>query len=313
MKRQVAQQQRTCHRLAVWAIAFTTAAALAHDPIYVIVDSSVSPPRLSVAPGSQAILGGETVLNFAPSGVYANQYVTDLPAYDATLFPFAQYPTAQLLLQRVHLPPGFGMYQAAGSTTPILTNDGDLRAFSGHTHYIHHVGSPGIYKASFRFVDGSGGLTASEVFTVTFRAYRSGIDSDGDGVLDQFDNCVNTANATQADGDGDSVGDACDDCLAVPDRNQLDLNQDGRADACRCSGQACNAADVNGDGQVDQNDLVFCAARFSANTYPPAPPGDLVCDLNHDGRIDVADMLEILVRMPGQTRSAPPAQGVSDP
>jgi cysteine-rich repeat protein len=35
-------------------------------------------------------------------------------------------------------------------------------------------------------------------------------DTDGDEVLDPFDNCPEVANADQADGDGDSVGDACD-------------------------------------------------------------------------------------------------------
>jgi len=35
-------------------------------------------------------------------------------------------------------------------------------------------------------------------------------DRDGDGVLDEEDNCVDAENATQADGDGDGAGDACD-------------------------------------------------------------------------------------------------------
>lgn len=35
-------------------------------------------------------------------------------------------------------------------------------------------------------------------------------DVDGDGVADTADNCINTANASQADNDGDGVGNACD-------------------------------------------------------------------------------------------------------
>src|SRR5215470_776083 len=35
-------------------------------------------------------------------------------------------------------------------------------------------------------------------------------DQDGDGVADDVDNCVTTANADQADADHDGVGDACD-------------------------------------------------------------------------------------------------------
>lgn len=37
-------------------------------------------------------------------------------------------------------------------------------------------------------------------------------DTDGDGVADTSDNCVNTANASQADDDADAKGNACDDC-----------------------------------------------------------------------------------------------------
>ncbi|MEA2461854.1 MAG: hypothetical protein QOH90_2031, partial [Actinomycetota bacterium] len=36
-------------------------------------------------------------------------------------------------------------------------------------------------------------------------------DSDGDGILDDVDNCPDVANADQADLDGDGIGDACDD------------------------------------------------------------------------------------------------------
>ncbi len=37
------------------------------------------------------------------------------------------------------------------------------------------------------------------------------IDTDGDGICDTEDNCVNTVNPDQVDSDGDGIGDACDD------------------------------------------------------------------------------------------------------
>lgn len=36
------------------------------------------------------------------------------------------------------------------------------------------------------------------------------IDSDGDGVMDDKDNCQNSSNAAQTDTDGDADGDVCD-------------------------------------------------------------------------------------------------------
>ena len=77
-------------------------------------------------------------------------------------------------------------------------------------------------------------------------------DTDGDGVLDNVDNCPNTPNSGQEDGDGDGIGDACDgcpndlendadadgicgdvdNCPYVPNPGQEDSDGDGVGDAC---------------------------------------------------------------------------------
>jgi hypothetical protein len=84
-----------------------------------------------------------------------------------------------------------------------------------------------------------------------------GPDADGDGFADVIDNCVSTANATQADGDGDGIGDVCDPvddrdadldgtidgvdtCPTVPNPDQADLDGDRRGDVCD--------DDIDGDG-----------------------------------------------------------------
>ena len=66
----------------------------------------------------------------------------------------------------------------------------------------------------------------------------SGVDTDGDGVLDSADNCLTVSNPSQLDSDNDGQGDACDsdsDGDGLPDsweQNAFgDLNQDGSDDA----------------------------------------------------------------------------------
>lgn len=73
------------------------------------------------------------------------------------------------------------------------------------------------------------------------------VDSDGDGVEDTDDNCVDIANADQLDGDGDGFGDVCDNCVAVANPNQNDGDSDGMGDACD------NCPDVANLDQLDSD------------------------------------------------------------
>ena len=59
-----------------------------------------------------------------------------------------------------------------------------------------------------------------------------GEDSDGDGVLDDKDNCPDTQNPGQDDSDGDGRGDVCDNCKNTPNPDQKDTDEDGLGDAC---------------------------------------------------------------------------------
>jgi len=75
-------------------------------------------------------------------------------------------------------------------------------------------------------------------------------DTDGDGVADTADNCVNTANADQADADSDGVGDVCDTC--ANDANN-DADSDGVCgDVDNCPSDAnATQTDTDSDGTGD--------------------------------------------------------------
>lgn len=58
------------------------------------------------------------------------------------------------------------------------------------------------------------------------------LDSDGDGVPDDEDNCPDIANVTQTDTDGDDVGNSCDNCPDDFNPDQLDNDNDGVGNVC---------------------------------------------------------------------------------
>ena len=75
-------------------------------------------------------------------------------------------------------------------------------------------------------------------------------DTDGDGVVDRTDNCVERHNSGQEDADRDGVGDACDNCVNTANLNQVDGDANGIGDACEWG----DAPDADGDGIADRAD-----------------------------------------------------------
>lgn len=93
------------------------------------------------------------------------------------------------------------------------------------------------------------------------------LDVDGDGLLDQADNCPFAANPEQADADGDGVGDACDGCPTDPDAGQDDTDRDGVNDGC----DPCVLnPDCDGDAYGDATELELGSDPTDLRSTPEA-------------------------------------------
>ncbi|HET6374021.1 MAG TPA: thrombospondin type 3 repeat-containing protein, partial [Candidatus Polarisedimenticolia bacterium] len=91
-------------------------------------------------------------------------------------------------------------------------------------------------------------------------------DLDGDGVLDEADNCPAAANASQSDADGDLIGDACDNCKDAYNPAEADLDGGGTISLIETQlgprqrdtdrdgfGDPCDD-DMDGDGILEDGD-----------------------------------------------------------
>ncbi|GAF98160.1 unnamed protein product, partial [marine sediment metagenome] len=118
------------------------------------------------------------------------------------------------------------------------------------------------------------------------------LDTDGDGVPDEIDNCPTIFNIGQLDDDNDLVGNLCDNCSVLSNADQRDTDDDGFGNMCD--------ADLNNDGLVTVTD--FLILRGVLNT------ADQDADLNGDGLVTVTDFLILrgqLNQPPGPSGLAP--------
>lgn len=107
------------------------------------------------------------------------------------------------------------------------------------------------------------------------------IDSDGDGVCDEDDNCPGKANPDQKDVDGDGVGDVCDNCVKNANPKQEDDDGDGIGNVCDIA-----KCDVDKDGDIDTADLSLISKARNQKATGPSDPRDA----NGDGLITLADV-----------------------
>ena len=97
------------------------------------------------------------------------------------------------------------------------------------------------------------------------------LDTDGDGIPDEIDNCTHRANPDQHDSNGDGCGNFCD----------PDIDNDGSVSISEvfhfnslqgCSATECPDEDLDGSGTVSATDLAI-AQGYLALGYPPGPSG----------------------------------------
>jgi len=129
-----------------------------------------------------------------------------------------------------------------------------------------------------------------------------GLDGDGDGVLDDVDNCPSTSNPGQENSDTDLIGDACDNCSAVANANQRDSNGDGYGNICD--------GDLNNNGATNTFDLALFKSVLPSSGTLSGLADD--ADFNGGGvvnTLDVAIMRTLLAKPPGPSCIDPPPLG----
>ncbi|MDH3628632.1 MAG: thrombospondin type 3 repeat-containing protein, partial [Acidobacteriota bacterium] len=138
------------------------------------------------------------------------------------------------------------------------------------------------------FVDSTGAVL--DYFTV----YKDFCftDTDGDGVCDNVDNCVDDQNPSQTDTDSDGLGDDCDTCPNDPDN---DIDGDGDC------GDVDNCPSIANSNQQDQD-------QDGIGTVCDSCPADPENDQDGDGVCESADNCD-LIPNPGQANSDTDAFG----
>jgi hypothetical protein len=117
------------------------------------------------------------------------------------------------------------------------------------------------------------------------------LDQDGDGIEDDFDNCLYEPNRDQGDRDGDAVGNACDNCEGTDNHLQLDTDGDGLGDVCD--------PDDDGDDVIDRDDNCILAFNPTQMDTDGDMDGDMCdADIDNDGIENESDECPYIYDIP---------------
>ncbi|MDH4157517.1 MAG: PQQ-binding-like beta-propeller repeat protein [candidate division Zixibacteria bacterium] len=195
-------------------------------------------------------------------------------------------------------------YDQTFTNPPVLISEGFGSATGAAYDHVHNL------------------LVIPAFFTNTV-AYLPLEDTDGDDVLDLYDNCLEEVNPEQEDFDDDGQGDACDDCTDTdddgfgnpgfstnsciddncpdaPNPGQEDTNGDDIGDACCCLGLSGNA-----NGDIDDKTNISDVSYLLAYLFgiPTGPPPGCPAEGNANGdpdiKVNISDVSYLLAYLFG--------------
>jgi hypothetical protein len=156
---------------------------------------------------------------------------------------------------------------AFGLTYPILDDVSNIYGLFGTGYIPHNI-----------VIGGDGEVLLSESGfnqTMILNSINEGIenlvlDTDGDGIFDDSDNCIDGYNPNQADTDGDEIGDICD----------------------ACNNLIWTGGDVNGDSDISLVDILILVDIILGDNNSQC--GYEAGNVNGDGVINIMDVIRLV-------------------
>ena len=167
---------------------------------------------------------------------------------------------------------------AFGITYPILdggTSGGEAWSLFGDGYIPHNV----VLDHNYQVIYTASGYNESAILNAIDLALSYvPRDQDGDGVMDNNDNCVAVSNYHQDDYDLDGSGDACDPC------NNLDIYVEGNIDG--------TLSTIDGEATIDIFDVLTLTDVVLEDMNDGC--GYEISDIREDGDVNVLDIVTLV-------------------